>query len=80
MDPAIQSGKEIYDFVESRLNIDPAGIIPPMPYHGYFSLHNGKEKNARHLRIFWFLMAYHYCMDNVRSGLAVATITVLNVA
>jgi hypothetical protein len=44
MDPAIQTGKEIYDFVESRLNIDPVGIVPLMPYHGYFSLRNGKEK------------------------------------
>ncbi len=44
MDPAIQTGKEIDDFVESRLNIDPVGIIPLMPYHGYFSLRNGKEK------------------------------------
>jgi hypothetical protein len=44
MDPAIQIGKEIYDFVESQLNIDPVGIIPLMPYHGYFSLRNGKER------------------------------------
>jgi hypothetical protein len=44
MDPAIQTGKEIYDFVESHLNIDPIGIVPLMPYHGYFSLRNGKEK------------------------------------
>ena len=44
MDPAIQTGKEIYDFVESRLNIDPVGIVPLIPYHGYFSLRNGKEK------------------------------------
>lgn len=44
MDPAIQTGKEIYDFVESRLNIDPVGIVPLMPYHGYFSLRNGKER------------------------------------
>jgi hypothetical protein len=44
MDPAIQTGKEIYDFVESRLNIDPIGIVPLMPYHGYFSLRNGKER------------------------------------
>src|ERR1700743_156653 len=27
MDPAIQTGKEIYDFVESCLNIDPVGIV-----------------------------------------------------
>jgi hypothetical protein len=43
MDPAIQTGKEIYDFVESRLNIDPIGIMPLLPYDGYFSLRNGKE-------------------------------------
>jgi len=44
MDPAIQTGKEIYDFVERCLNIDPIGIVPLLPYHGYFSLRNGKEK------------------------------------
>jgi hypothetical protein len=44
MDPAIQTGKEIYDFVESRLNIDPVGIVPLLPYHGYFALRNGKER------------------------------------
>ena len=44
MDPAIQIGKEIYDFVESCLNIDPIGVIPLMPYSGYFSLRNGKER------------------------------------
>jgi hypothetical protein len=44
MDPAIQTGKEIYDFVESCLNIDPIGLVPLMPYRGYFSLRNGREK------------------------------------
>jgi hypothetical protein len=44
MDPAIKTGKEIYDFVESCVNIDPIGIVPLMPFHGYFSLRNGKEK------------------------------------
>lgn len=44
MNPAIQIGKEIYDFVESHLNIDPVGIMPLMPYHGYFSLRNGRER------------------------------------
>jgi hypothetical protein len=44
MDPAIQIGKEIYDFVESRLNIDPVGLVPLMPYSGYFSLRNGNHK------------------------------------
>ena len=44
MNPAIKTGKEIYDFVESHLNIDPVGIVPLMPYHGYFSLKNGMER------------------------------------
>jgi len=44
MDPTIQTGKEIYDFVESRLNIDPIGLVPLVPYNGYFSLRNGNER------------------------------------
>jgi len=44
MDPALQTGKEIYDFVESCLMIDPVGLTPLMPYHGYFSLRNGGER------------------------------------
>ncbi len=44
MNPAIQTGKDIYDFVESRLVIDPIGLVPIVPYHGYFSLRNGKER------------------------------------
>lgn len=47
MDPTIQTGKEIYDFVESRLSIDPVGIVPLMPYSGYFSLRNGTETTNR---------------------------------
>ncbi|MEO6632448.1 MAG: hypothetical protein ABIN13_12015 [Mucilaginibacter sp.] len=44
MDPAIQTGKEIYDFVEGQLNIDPVGIVPLQPFSGYFSLRNGRER------------------------------------
>lgn len=53
MDPAIQTGKEIYDFVESRLNIDPVGVVPLMPYHGYFSLRNGYDRTN---------FVYEYCL------------------
>ncbi|MDB5156835.1 MAG: hypothetical protein JWR50_1542 [Mucilaginibacter sp.] len=53
MNPAIQTGKEIYDFVESRLNIDPVGIMPLLPYDGYFSLRNGKE-TTNHLYEYHF--------------------------
>lgn len=44
IDPTIQLGREIYDFVESCINIDPVGLVPLMPYHGYFSLRNGDER------------------------------------
>ncbi|WP_158828739.1 hypothetical protein [Mucilaginibacter lacusdianchii] len=43
MDPALQTGREIYDFVESRLAIDPVGVVPLTPFYGYFNLRNGKE-------------------------------------
>ena len=53
MDPAIKTGREIYEFVESRLNIDPIGIMPLLPYDGYFSLRNGKESTN-------YLYEYHF--------------------
>ena len=46
MDPAIQTGKEIYDFVESHINIDPVGVVPLSPLYGYFTLKNGKDKSS----------------------------------
>jgi hypothetical protein len=56
MDPAIQTGRGIYDFVESRLNIDPVGVMPLSPHSGYFALRNGKERTnwlyEYHLTIF----------------------------
>ena len=35
---------ELYDFVERHINIDPVGVVPLLPYHGYFSLRNGADK------------------------------------
>lgn len=56
MNPAIRTGREIYDFVESQLNIDPVGLIPLTPQYGYFSLRNGSERTnyiyEYHLTIF----------------------------
>lgn len=45
--PAIKEGKEIHDFVESRLNIEEIGVLPLYPYHGYLLLRNGDEKGTR---------------------------------
>ncbi len=44
LNPAIIEGKEIYDFVESRLSIEPIGVMPLYPYQGYLLLRNGEEK------------------------------------
>lgn len=44
MDPAIKAGKEIYDFVESRLKIETIGVVPLYPFHGYMLLRNGDAK------------------------------------
>ena len=46
LNPAIKEGKEIYDFVESRLKIQPIGIMPLYPYQGYFLLLNGEERST----------------------------------
>ena len=46
MSPSIQTGKDIYDFVEGQLNIDPVGLVPLMPHYGYFSLRNGRERTT----------------------------------
>lgn len=46
MDPALQEGREIYEFVESRLKIESIGVVPLYPYHGYLLLANGDEKRT----------------------------------
>ncbi|HMU45844.1 MAG TPA: hypothetical protein PKC72_05710 [Chitinophagaceae bacterium] len=43
----IESGTEIYEFVEEKLNICPVGIIPLDTKEGYFFLSSGNEKNTR---------------------------------
>lgn len=69
MDPAIQTGKEIYDFVESRVNIDPVGIVPLLPYHGYFSLRNG---NIRTNHIYEFQITLFENQDDKYRGINIA--------
>ena len=44
MNPALQQGKEIYDFVETRLLIDPIGVLPLIADFGYLFIRNGDEK------------------------------------
>lgn len=45
--PLLQEGKEIYDFVESRLSIEAIGMLPLYPYSGYLLLQNGNETGVR---------------------------------
>lgn len=44
MNPALQQGKEIYDFVETRLLIDSVGVLPLIANFGYLFIRNGDEK------------------------------------
>lgn len=44
---AISVGKEIYDFVESKLSLTPVGIIPLKLDEGYFFLSNGNVRSTR---------------------------------
>ncbi|MBS1643147.1 MAG: hypothetical protein JST94_02955 [Bacteroidetes bacterium] len=46
MKETINSGSEIYEFVENKINIEPVGIIPLENKEGYFFLCEGKAKNT----------------------------------
>jgi len=46
MKSAIHNGKEIYEFVEEKINITPIGIIPLVIQEGYFFLSSGNEKST----------------------------------
>jgi hypothetical protein len=47
MNPALQEGRDIYEFVENHLNIEPIGVTPLYPYEGYMLLCNGDEQGTR---------------------------------
>ena len=42
----IQTGAEIYEFVEARLNIQPVGIIPLDVNEGYLFIHDGRYSSV----------------------------------
>lgn len=42
----LAEGKKIYDFIESKLNIYPVGIVPLHTDAGYLILQNGDHKNT----------------------------------
>lgn len=44
---SIDSGQEIYDFVEDKLEIQPVGIIPLYLNEGYFILRNGDKAHHK---------------------------------
>ena len=47
MRKAIDSGTEIYEFVEEKLNIEPIGLVPLDHQEGYFFLCDGGESKTR---------------------------------
>lgn len=56
MQDTINGGKEIYDFVEDEMRIEPVGIIPLTKSEGYMFFHNGDHQETRvyefHITIF----------------------------
>jgi hypothetical protein len=47
MKTTINSGTEIYEFVENKLNIAPVGLIPLDTKEGYFFLSEGSYRNTK---------------------------------
>ena len=43
----LAEGKKIYDFLESRINIFPVGIVPLQINEGYIFLHIGKKRETK---------------------------------
>lgn len=43
----LAEGKKIYDFLESKINIFPVGIVPLQLNEGYLFLKKGKEKDTQ---------------------------------
>lgn len=56
MKTTISSGTEIYEFVETKLNIYPIGLVPLDILEGYFFLSAGNTKDVRvyHYRLSFF--------------------------
>lgn len=56
MQGTINGGKEIYDFVEEEMHIEPVGIIPLSKTEGYMFFNNGNQQETRvyeyHITIF----------------------------
>jgi len=46
MKSTIQSGSQIYEFVEEKLNIFPIGIVPLDTNEGYFFLSEGSYRTT----------------------------------
>lgn len=46
MQKTIDSGTEIYEFVEAKINILPVGIVPLETNEGYFFLNNGNRQDT----------------------------------
>jgi hypothetical protein len=43
----LEEGKDIYEWIERCLNIQPVGVQPLQPFSGFLFLRNGAERQAR---------------------------------
>ncbi len=44
---SLNNGKELYEFVEEKIEIEPVGIIPINKEFGYMMLSNGSDRNTK---------------------------------
>ena len=51
MKSTLQTGADIYEFVEDKINIIPVGIIPLDLKEGYFFLTSGNTKMVKNLSL-----------------------------
>ncbi|MBC7915716.1 MAG: hypothetical protein H7Y07_16530 [Pyrinomonadaceae bacterium] len=72
LNPAIIEGKEIYDFVESRLSIEAIGVLPLYPYQGYLLLRNGEERTTN---VYEYQVTIFESKDEKYRGINTAYIT-----
>lgn len=72
INPALQEGREIYEFVESRLRIETIGVVPLYPYHGYLLLANGDERG---IQVYEYMLTIFESKDEKYRGINTTYVT-----
>lgn len=63
----LEEGKEIYDWIESKLQIESVGIQPVELQHGYLFIRNGQDKETK---VFFYNMSIFNAADEKYRSIA----------